>query len=204
MGSLLVPRIPWQDTNAFQPSMPQAHPSTPLLKIQAPVHYNNKEMQWASGYNMTPPYAILAMRLDLHAYDTFRSNAKMPRYCHLDGPEESVEAYFHVCTDSGGSSVDIINLDTLTRLGYSTKCLIEPSIEGRKFFREAGMSLKGALFVELRNIDPNSQAATYTSSLMYVAACKRNHLSLQTSEALNLRQDQSLGDLNPVNLPQNL
>ena len=184
--------------------MPQAHPSTPLLQI-LPVHYNNKDMTWASGYNMTPPYATLAMRLDFHAYDSFRSDAaKTPRYCHLEGPAESVEAYFHVCTDSGGSSVDIITVETLTRFGYDTKSLIESSLAGRKIFREAGMPLKGALFVELRHIDPTSQVATYTSSLMYVAACKRNHLSLQTAEALNLRQDQSLGDLNPVTLPQNL
>ena len=128
--------------------MPLAHPSTPLLKLQAPVHFNNQEGAWAIGYNQMPPFSRLFLRLDHHAYNTFHLTAKKPRYNPLATPEEPVEAYFHVCTGATtrDSSVDIITLDTLDRLGFLKDSLIEPSSEGRKFFREANMSLKGALF----------------------------------------------------------
>ena len=138
------------------------------------------------------------MRLDHRAYNIFRHTANKPRSGPLANPEEPVEAYFYVSTDS---SVDIINLDTLNRLGFLKESLIEPSREGKNLFREANMSLKGAIFAELRFIDPTTQNASYTSSLVYVADCDKNHLSASSVDALKLRTDKSLGDLNPLYIP---
>ena len=175
--------------------MPLAHPSTPLLKYQAQVHLDSKKGAWAVGFNQLPPYTRLFLQLDHQAYSVFKHTAHKPRYDPLANSEEPVEAYFYVSTDS---SVDLINLDTLARMGFQKESLLEASSKGRKLFREANMSLKGALFAEIRSIDPTTQTASYTSSLVYVADCERNHLSAQTGEALGLRNDKSLGDLNPL------
>ena len=66
------------------------------------------------------------------------------------------------------------------------------------------MSLKGAIFANLRSIDPTTQKTTYTSSLVYVADGGRNHLSAQTVERLGLRSNKSLGDLLPLYIPRNV
>ena len=180
--------------------MPHAHPTTCLLKNMAQVHLDTIEQAWAVGYNQLPPYSRVCMRLDNKAYDIFRRTANKPWSGPLAHPERTVEAYFYVTTDS---SVDIINLDTLNRLGYLKESLIEPSREGRNLFREANMSLKGAIFAELGFLYPTTQNASYTSSLVYVADCDKNHLSASSVDALKLRTDKSLGDLNPLYIPNN-
>ena len=180
--------------------MPSVHPSTPLLEYQAHVHLDHKEGAWAVGLNRLPPYARLCMRPDREAYDIFKHTATLPRTNPLANSEGQVEAYFYVSTDS---SVDVINLDTLNRIGILQDSLIAPSREGRRLFREANMYLKGAIFAELKSIDPTTQSAMYTSSLVYVADCDRNHVSASTVAALGLRNDKSLGDLNPLFLPIN-
>ena len=184
--------------------MPLAHPSTPLLKLQAQVHFDSKEGAWAVGYNQLPPYTRLFLQLDHQAYNVFQHTARKPRYNPLAPPEEPVEAYFHVSTDSSVDMIILNTLATLARMGFLKESLFEASSEGRKLFREANMSLKGALFAEIRSIDPTTQVASYSSSLVYVADGERNHLSAQTGEALGLRKVKSLGDLNPIYIPRNI
>ena len=143
----------------------------------------------------------ISLKLDHPAYGVFKDTAHLPRSDPRVDTEVPVEAYFFLYTDS---SVDIISTDTLARMGYEKDSLLEVSTEGRKLFREARMSLKGAIFANLRAIDPTTQIATYTSSLMYVATCGRNHLSDRTVEALGLGGHNSLGDLLPLYIPHNV
>ena len=181
--------------------MPLANPSTELLKYQGHVHFNRPEGAREVGHNQAPPYVRVSIKLNSHAYGVFRATAHLQRSLDpLVDIQQPIKVYMFTYTDS---SVDLITTETLARMGYTVESLMEVSTEGRNLFRDARLYLKGAIFATIRVVNPTSQRATYSRSLVYVADCGRNHLSRQTVEALGLRGNVSLGDLMPLYIPRN-
>ena len=115
-------------------------------------------------------------------------------------PGEPVETYYYTYTNS---SLDIITVDTANRLSVLQSSLIQPSRMGLVLFEVSEMPLKGALLAKWGYIDPITQSATSTSSLVYVADCEHNHVSTSTVEALRVRKDNTLGTMLPLYVPMN-
>ena len=140
------------------------------------------------------------LTLDEEAYNIFRDSVPPPRHNYMSIPGEPVESYYASYTLS---SLDIITTNTANRLGVLQSSLIPPSRMGLVLFRVAEMPLKGALFGKWTYINPTTQSATCTSSLVYVADCENNHVSNSTVEALQVRKDNTMGRLLPLYAPMN-
>ena len=181
-------------------NMPYIDQASPLLDRMTHVHIDPIEDTWAVGLNQPPPYVKLSMKLDEEAYHTFRHTVPRPRNNYMYVPGEPVETYFYTYTNS---SLDVITVDTANRLSILQSSLIQPSAAGLVLFEVSEMPLKGALLAEWGYIDPITQSATSTSSLVYIADCEDNHVSTSTMEALGVRKDNSLGTMLPLYLPMN-
>ena len=174
-----------------------------LLIHQHHVSYIGAEGAWVIGHHQAPPYVLITLKADLNSYNVFRETATFPQ--SIDP-----QVGFHACVDTfmftnAGSDVDIITTETLRRMGYNVTSLLEVSDEGHNLFRQAHVTLMGALFVKIGVINPATRRGTYTKSLVYVAdtQTERNHMSTQTVENLGLRGTAG-GDLMRLYIPRNV